>query len=96
MPKTDIVNYETIIVLPGGIHKYVIFVEDERGCEIMLHRTDGPAFIDNFNCLASWYLFGEVIVGTRDYCMRLHMDDETTCMWLLKYGETLSWGCEHV
>ncbi len=52
------------------------------------HRVGGPAFInDNGSC--SWYVNDSAYMGVENYCNACGFDDETTLIWVMKYGERL-------
>ncbi len=80
-------NYESIIVHDDRSVSYVIRRSSDDLFDTLHHRIDGPAMIGSK--YVAWFLYGDEIRKTRTFCIRLNMSDEDTCLWLLKYGETL-------
>ncbi len=53
------------------------------------HRIGGPAYInDSYDCI-EWHVKGIWYEDTIKYCKACGFSDETTVMWVLKYGDML-------
>ncbi len=52
------------------------------------HRIDGPSMEDEFGRI-TFHINNYLYNVTKAYCKDAGMDDETTLLWVMKYGETL-------
>lgn len=67
--------------------KYGFYVSCEQGYAPITHRIGKPSmYVEG---VLSFHVNGYKYTKTQEYCLACGFDDETTCVWILKYGEDL-------
>lgn len=83
----DFLNKTQDVTRIDGITENEVYIL--HTLEGVQHRIGGPASYNKVLHMTSWYIHGDKHAYTLSYCKKCGFDDETTCMWILKYGEIL-------